>query len=240
SSLPRSPAHESSILLRGTMSRGFGAARVVVTAPDGSSRAPHLVSATDGSFHAVVPLSGGAGRFQVEILGSGPDGPEILANFPLFVGKAPPDRLLMPRPASRVLMDAKEAARTLWGLLALARKRAGAPPLSWHPELAEVARAHSFDMCRRQAVHHHSPESGTAADRVARARLSVTWVGENVGHAASPDEADRAMMQSPGHRAMRLGSSATHGGIGVCVLARDGGQELYVTELFVRMGASPR
>lgn len=236
SSVPRRASEDSSILLRGTLGPGYGAARVMITAPDGASSAPRLASATDGTFHAVVPLAGGTGRYQVEVLGSGPGGPEVLANFPLFVGHSPPDRILVDASAVAEASDPRTAARTLWSLLGQARRQAGRPALLWLPTLAKVARAHAFSMCRRQEVLHHSSESGAAADRVAHAGLRVTWVGENVGRAATVAEADRAMMQSPGHRATRLQGGATHGGVGVCVIRRRGGQDVYVTELFVRMG----
>lgn len=242
--VPRRPPQDASILLRGVLGPGYVAASAVVTAPDGSSNSPRLVSATCGSFHGVVPFAAGRGVYQVEILGTGPGGPEVLANVPLHVGVSVPDRrVLAPRqpPGST---DPQAAARKIWALLAEARRKAGRSPLAWHPVLARVARAHALSMCRRQEVLHHSEESGSAADRVAAAGLRVSWVGENVARAATPEEAHAELLQSPGHRALRLGAKATHGAVGVCVVSGPSGPsgpsghtkvDHYVTEVFVQL-----
>ncbi len=242
SAVPRHPAPDASILLRGQLGPGFAGPRVVVTAPAGETTQPRTAAATDGSFHAVVPLPGGTGIHQVEILATGPQGPEVLANFPLYAGVVPPRRYLLRPPGADLEagIDHQRAAGDLWIRTQRARRARGRAPLRWHATLARVARAHSLAMCRAQRVEHHSPHTGTASDRVRRAGLrGVRWVGENVGRAATVSDLHRSFMQSPGHRAMRLERRATHGAVGVCVVQRPGGaRQLFATELYVRLGGS--
>jgi uncharacterized protein YkwD len=237
----RRPAADASILLRGAVGRGYAKPRVVVTAPQGETTLPRLTAATDGSFHAVVPLPGGAGIYQVEILATGPGGPVVLANFPLYAGVTPPRRyLLRPgHPAPRPPPDHQSASRALWSRVQRLRRRRGLRPLRWHQTLGRVARAHSLFMCRSRRVLHHSPQTGTASDRVRRSGLRrVRWVGENVGRAPSVPALHRSFMQSPGHRAMRLDGRATHGAVGTCLVRRPGGvEQIYTTEIYVQMAA---
>jgi uncharacterized protein YkwD len=82
-------------------------------------------------------------------------------------------------------------------------------------------------------VGHISPRSGDPAARAARAGLQPQVLLENVARAYSVGEAQRGLMQSPGHRKNCLSREASHVGIGL-VLGREvgGRRELYVTQLF--------
>ena len=56
---------------------------------------------------------------------------------------------------------------------------------------------------------------------------------ENVARAYSVGEAQRGLMQSPGHRRNCLATEVTHVGVGVSLGREIGGRrELYVTQLF--------
>jgi uncharacterized protein YkwD len=233
----RGPVAGTSVLMRGGLTPGFTAPKAVVTVPGGGTRRARLTTATDGTFHALVPLSSGRGVYQLELLGTGPRGPEVVANFPLYVGVPPPTRYVLPpvrRPSGRVL-DAAAVEKALVKLVNGARNQAGRSQLVPTVALARVARAHSDEMCRRGDVRHYSPTTGTAVDRTRRARIRATWVGENVGRAATVAELHREFMRSPAHRAALLRRSLTHLGIGVCInRSTAGGRSLYVTELFIR------
>lgn len=238
----RDPVAGTSVLLRGGLTPGFAAPKAVVTVPGGATRRARLRAATDGTFHAVVRLSEGRGVYQVELLGTGPRGPEVVANFPLYVGVPPPTRyVLRPRSRpSRRYPDARAVERGLLGLVHRARKRAGRSELVYTDALARVARAHSDEMCRRGDVRHYSPTTGTAVDRTRRARIRASWVGENVGRAATMAELHREFLRSPAHRAAMLRRGLTHVGIGVCVNhSTTGGRTIFVTELFIRAAPAP-
>jgi len=240
----RGPVAGTSVLLRGVLAPGFAAPKAVITVPGGATLRARLIAATDGSFHVVVPLAAGRGVYQLELLGTGPRGPEVTANFPLYVGVPPPTRYVL-RPPHRVsgrdLPDAHAVAKALLVGVNQARKQAGRSPLLHSAALAGVARAHSDEMCRRGDVRHYSPTTGTALDRTRRARIGALWVGENVGRGPTTEELHREFLRSPAHRVAMLRKGLTHVGIGVCInQSSTGGRTIYVTELFIRAAPSRR
>lgn len=234
----------ATVLLRGGLAPGFAAPRGVVTVPGGRTRRARLTAAMDGSFHALVPLTEGRGVYQLELLGTGPRGPEVLANFPLYVGVPPPTRYVLrppARPSRRVALDTSGVEKALARQVNQARRVAGQGALKVTGALARVARAHADEMCRRGEVRHYSPTTGTAVDRVRKARIRASWVGENVGRAATWAELHREFLQSPAHRAALLRKGLTHMGVGVCInQSTAGGQTIYVTELFIRAAPAAR
>jgi uncharacterized protein YkwD len=95
-----------------------------------------------------------------------------------------------------------------------------------------VARAHSTDMQQHHFFGHVSPTTGNAADRAHKASIDAMLILENVARAFSPTEAERGLMNSPGHRANILNRDATRVGIGVVLDPAD--HELLVTQMFSR------
>jgi uncharacterized protein YkwD len=103
------------------------------------------------------------------------------------------------------------------------------PPLKADPALADVARAHSADMFRRGYFSHLTPEHADPFDRMRAAHLGYLAAGENIAYAPSLDQAERALMHSPGHRANILRAAFGRAGIGIV----DGGlRGLMVTQDF--------
>ncbi|RKY19266.1 MAG: hypothetical protein DRP63_00910 [Planctomycetota bacterium] len=109
------------------------------------------------------------------------------------------------------------------------RQKAGRSPLGWCDGLADLARCHSHDMCKRDFFSHVNPEG---EDPTARGRAghagSFTCnpvvpnpyrfgVGENIAYGFdSPQSVMQAWMNSPGHRSNILSSNYTHIGVGNC------------------------
>jgi uncharacterized protein YkwD len=122
------------------------------------------------------------------------------------------------------------AEKTVWKLLNADRAHAGLPALAWDDKLAAVARGHSADMQAHGFFGHVSPTTGTAADRTRRAGIDALLILENVARAFTPGEAERGLMNSPGHRANILNRDATHVGVGV--VFDPGSREILVTQLF--------
>src|SRR5262249_36781579 len=89
-------------------------------------------------------------------------------------------------------------------------------------------------------VGHVSPTTGNPSDRMKRAGILAPVVLENVARAYSPEEIERGLMDSPGHRANILSTEATHVGVGV-QLGRegDGRREMLATQLFMRRVTPP-
>lgn len=224
--------------LRGRLLPPFQHPEAVVTAPDGKvSRLPLEGDAT--RFTGAFRCGPDKGRYQIEINGDGMFGPAVLANFPVQCGAAAEQQLVLPQRKGRGtgenFSDVADAETQLLALLNADRVRAGVPPLALDPKLVQVARAHSADMRAHGFVGHVSPSTGSAADRLKRANITAQLVLENVARAYSPAEAQRGLMDSPGHRANVLNREATQVGIGAAVSDGVGGvRELLVTQLFIR------
>lgn len=102
------------------------------------------------------------------------------------------------------------------------RLAAGAPPLTWHAELAETARAHAADLAARRYVEHLSPEGFDPSHRFwLLARTTIGSPSENIAYhrgEGPPAPAGRMVerwRQSPGHWQNVLRASHTHAGYGV-------------------------
>jgi uncharacterized protein YkwD len=111
------------------------------------------------------------------------------------------------------------------------------PPLAWSEKLARAARAHSEEMARLGYFDHVSPvaQNRTLMMRVRVAGLDAPslFVAENIARGTwRPHQARNIVqlwMESEGHRQNLLGPRHRTLGIGV---ARDGGGELVITQVF--------
>jgi uncharacterized protein YkwD len=117
-------------------------------------------------------------------------------------------------------------------LLNQARVAAGLTPVKADPELRAVALAHSQEMAAGHFFGHVSPTTGTVADRVRRAGVLTSLLGENVSQGDSAESAHQGLMDSPGHRATMLDPRFTHVGIGVA--PTNAGPPLVATLVFAR------
>jgi uncharacterized protein YkwD len=221
--------------LRGRLRAPFQRPEAFVTAPDGQvTRLPLDGEAT--RFSGTFRCGPDKGRYQVELNGDDRYGATVLANFPVYCGVAAPS-VLETRAASpdERFTDAATAEATIARLVNADRARAGLPALAPDPRLVQVARAHSADMQAHGFVGHVSPSTGSAADRLRKAGVDAQLIMENVARAYSPSEAQRGLMESPGHRANILNREATHLGVGVVAVDGVGGvKELLVTQVFIR------
>jgi len=207
-----------------------------VTAPDGKVSRLSLGSDARriaGTFHC----GPARGRYQVELTGDDRFGPSVLANFPIYCGREAPTTVeaaptrAEDRPPTSVAAAEAEIAR----LVNADRARAGLPPLTVDANLAAVARAHAEDMRDHHFVGHVSPTTGSAADRLRKVGIVAQLTLENVARAFSAGEAERGLMESPGHRGNILHKDAARLGVGVALAdAVGGGKELFVTQLFTR------
>jgi len=113
-----------------------------------------------------------------------------------------------------------------------ARAVAGLRRLAVNDDLTRLARAHSEAMRDRGFFGHDDPKRGGFAARADASGLRFTALAENVAYAenvADPAAALHAyLMDSPDHRANRLGKHFREVGIGVVA---EGGK-VWVTELF--------
>lgn len=123
-------------------------------------------------------------------------------------------------PVARQMIDAVNASRA----------REGVPPLTCDPQLVQVARAHSADMCARGFFGHVNPDGDGTVARTGAAGLSFGWIAENLLRATSSvADTHRAMMTNPDRRRNVLFEGFEHVGVGV---ASCGGDHLW-TEVFI-------
>ncbi|UMZ73669.1 stalk domain-containing protein [Natranaerofaba carboxydovora] len=89
----------------------------------------------------------------------------------------------------------------LFDLVNSIRVRMGIDPLDFHEEIAVVAKEHSIDMYENNFFSHTSPTTGGPGDRVTKANILYSSVGENIAFGQSDAiEAHENLMNSLGHR----------------------------------------
>ena len=125
--------------------------------------------------------------------------------------------------------DATEVEKEIFKLVNEEREKAGVGQLTWCDGLAELARAHSCDMCDRNFFDHTNPEGEGPNDRakaghagsytfeplVPNPYWGVPWENIAMGQ-TSAQEVMTDWMNSSGHRANILNGGHTHIGVGVC------------------------
>ena len=212
----------------------FAGATVAVTSPRGSVSTT-AVGVSGGWAVAGVTLAEEPGTQWVELIGHGPSGPEVLALFPIEVGRTPPTHWLGHPAADESWVDTTDEAESLAArLVDDDRARFSLSRLTWDPELAAIARAHSAEMADEGYFAHVSPQTGSVVDRLQRAGYPATFAAENIAMGPTLTEAQESLMRSPGHRAAVLAPEATHFGIGVAS-RRDPrrGTVHHLTQIFV-------
>ena len=233
--VPRALRVGSVLRLRGRLEASFRKHAVVVTQPDGTAKE---IAERDGvEVDAPIALPA-PGAYRVEVLGSGPWGLTVVANFPVYAGVEPPRTVrIEPRAPSGTAspVTTESAHARLLELLNASRRDAGLAPVQTHEGLARIADAHTRDMAANGFFGHVSPTTGDPSSRVRAAGLKFAIVAENVGIGQSPEEVHRALLESPGHRANVLNTKLTHVGIGVALKDHEGRRDVIATELFARI-----
>lgn len=108
-------------------------------------------------------------------------------------------------------------------------------PLFMQNDLRLVARAHSNQMAEQDFFAHVDPQKRDPGDRIRGAGITDATFGENLakmrGYENVTEEAENALMKSPGHRANILNGNFNCVGIGV-IQAKD--KTFYFTQNFAR------
>ncbi len=125
-----------------------------------------------------------------------------------------------PKPSEMEVDDAAE--REMLALLNAERAKAGLPSFTVDIKTTAVAREHSRDMFLRSYFAHVNPEGQDAGDRMEKAGVQYTVVGENLAYAPDVASAHQGLMNSPGHRRNILDPSFRHIGIGIISTDRYG------------------
>lgn len=232
--VPRSAPAGQPIAVRGQLEEGYSTPTFIIQSPDGQVRRQPAGSGRELDMR--IP-TGASGAYRVEIIGRGPQGEGVIANFPVYVGQEPPRSLRLAESTSGAggeTASADEVSAELLRLLQEERRGQGLPPLEHDPRLDAVAMAHSVDMRDHDFVAHTSPTTGTAADRVRAAELRSGLVLENIGRGYSAAEIHRGLLGSPGHRANLINPDVNAIGVGVTVDEADGRRAFVATQVFLR------
>lgn len=238
SPVPRRLDAEAVVPLTGRILGTFHDPDVFVTRDDGTVERLALRVGSGGAIAAELGCGKRRGRQQVEVTASDTTGSTVLANFPVWCGEPPPERIsaaVAPADASPVTTVGDAETRML-ELVNADRAAARLPPLELDARVADAARAHSREMRVTGVVGHVSAITGTAADRLRVGGIRTGLVLENIARAYGIGEAEAGLMNSPGHRANLLSRSATHIGIGIELGEEVADRrELFVTQVFIRV-----
>lgn len=94
--------------------------------------------------------------------------------------------------------------------------------LSLDPELSKAAKAHTYEMLKKETLYH------TPSDLLTRRVTRWSLLGENVGVGGGVDSLHKAFMDSPAHKENILLNAFKHVGVGV--VKEDG--RMWVTVIF--------
>lgn len=227
---PRDLSPGTTATLQGRL-LGLSRPTVHVTGPSGESRT--VPTRASGERFAAAVRFDAAGRWRVEVVGSGPRGPEVAVLLTVRCGTVRLDEAEAavdpPDPAD----DRAAEARVVSAINAL-RGRQGLPPLAPSAAVADVARRHSAAMLAAGVLAHRLPGSDGAGERLRRARVPFALVLENVAKGPTAIAAHRLTEESPAHRQNLLSRDATEIGVGIARGALPGGERIvYLTEVMV-------
>ena len=110
---------------------------------------------------------------------------------------------------------ADDTARELFDHVNGERAAAGLAPLQWSDALAGVAAAYADEMYRTGNLAHHSPVSGSPANRLSAAGIAPARHAENLALGATGAGVHDALMASAPHRSVLLSEEFDRVGIGV-------------------------
>lgn len=131
-------------------------------------------------------------------------------------------------PASTAGVAAAE--KRAFDLLNADRIANGLKPLKLNSQLTALGGRYAQDMINRNFFSHYNPEGQSPFDRMKQAGISYGYAGENLAINSNVDAAEKAFMNSSGHRANILNSNYTEVGVGVRYDAKG---SAYVVQEFI-------
>jgi len=133
-----------------------------------------------------------------------------------------------------------ELEGNLLSILNCDRAQRGLPRLLADSSLARIARDHSRNMAAQGILSHDLPPSGDLKMRLSRAGYLVRKARENVARANSIEQAESALLKSPGHLRNILAQDVTHVGVGIARGSASDGSDLYITQVFADPAIPPQ
>lgn len=224
------------VLLRGRLSEGLRAPRIVAISPVHGAHDVDTEYLGNRRFRAGYVCEA-PGVHRLEILAEGREGPRVAADLPVYCGVGAHDPVQVDHEWIDASIDPSEVAWASLAHLNRARQAHGLRPLAWSPEAAGVAVAHSEDMAAQARIAHriHGRDVGV---RLRARRIEHALARENVALGYGPLTIHQALMDSAGHRANMLAEDVTHVGIGVTYgpPEGEGWRPVYLTQVMYRPG----
>lgn len=202
------PRPVSAQRLCGTLAEGLDGAELFVTRPLG---AVERLPLSAGPQRCAEVSFAAPGRHAVEVLASGPRGPEVAALFFVDVGRVSTDAdEAVPEPE-----DPKSARALLLTRINALRLQLGAAPVQLDAELDAVAQAWAQRLAAEGFFSHVAPDGSTLKQRLQARGYRYVAAGENLGLSSGPLAAHFGIEHSPGHRNNLLETSHRRLGIGL-------------------------
>lgn len=232
---PKTLNNTKAINLQGRLLEDLKELKVVITTP--KNRIITIAPDVDGrDFFATIDFAQGQGKYQIELVGTGKLGPEVLALFPVYVSILPPDR---PRKDNikdpQIYRSSFQAEKVMLEHINKSRKAADLNIIKMSPQVSDIARQHSQEMSDQKYFAHISPLSGKDFSKrlEENPEIAATLTGENIALNETVAGAHHDLMSSPAHRANILNPDFTDIGLGIALkIDRKGDILYYVTEGF--------
>ncbi len=209
--------------LCGTLAEPLQTAELFVTRPEGAVE--RLPMKPEGAQLCASLDFRSMGRHAVEVLGTGPRGPEVTALLFVDVGAVHPDAEdALPEPP-----DAKSARATLLARINALRLQMGLQAVQPDAELEAVAQSWAQRLADEGFFSHIAPDGSTLKQRLAAAGYKFSAAGENLGLSSGPLAAHFGIEHSPGHRNNLL--EPAHRRLGLGLAKRSDGLEVLVEVL---------
>jgi uncharacterized protein YkwD len=232
----RSLAAPGGQTLCGVLEPPLGGASVFVTRPDGHVEHPELTREKGASFCSRL-LFPAPGRYTVEVVATGPRGPEVASLLFVDVGAVGArDSLVHQAEPARV----GEARQALLARINALRRAHALRPLRTDSGLERVAQAYSERMAREGFFAHVSPDGEGLRQRLDAAGIRASLIAENIAQASGPLAAHFGLEHSPGHRSHLLSAQLTRVGIGVVLVQAAGQPRAVVTQVFAGEATAPQ
>ncbi|MBM4372553.1 MAG: CAP domain-containing protein [Deltaproteobacteria bacterium] len=220
--LPMEPAPGHSQLFWGTLAPGLVDPRVLLSTPGGGL--VEQVPSQGGDLFWTRLYFPEEGIYTVEVMITGPRGPETAALFEVYSGVPRPQLptvRLCATDAGRRSGDPEEA---ILSMVNRERIRRALPPLAVDERLRRCARGHSEAMASMRRLAHLLPGAS---------RADCPAVRQNIAMARSLCGAHQQLMESPSHRRNILDRDIRSCGVGVSTVEVMPGVKLfYVTQEF--------
>ena len=224
SAFPRAhPRPISGQRLCGVLASGLETAELFVTRPQGAVERITMPPAGDARCASVDFTT--PGRHAVEVLGTGPRGPEVAALFFVDIGAVRAEQE-DPLPEPKDLVAAR--AVLLVRLNAL-RLQMGVHPVQADVQLEGVAQAWAQRLADEGFFSHVAPDGTTLKERLTSAGYKFSAAGENLGLSSGPLAAHFGIEHSPGHRNNLL--EPGHRRLGLGLATRPDGLQVLVEVL---------